>query len=135
MKILNLKVSKYWLIMVCTIGVLVGSSLGAGVNAIWSNVAPYNFNPLPWPTEGSGSLTLTVTATGVPYQVNLTAVLNPLPTAYQLQQNVTFLYNSTANANLQVITTVSSVNGVASTTFTSPIQGTVYFYAKIDNPI
>jgi hypothetical protein len=84
----------------------------------------------------------------------LTATLNPVPTQYQLQQNVTFYYSNLSSASsLTAITgdpvtglalvggngnpalsTALSVNGIATLTFTPQVVGTFYFIAEIVTP-
>ena len=150
MKILEQKISKYWLIGIAITALLASSAVTAAVVApIWSNIAPHQFTAQPW--IGTVALVFPSLSSNIGQPIVLTATLNPTPNLNQLQQNVTFYYSTTSiavgnNGNPtnqaqlnyvgidQASSTVLSVNGIAHLSFTPSVTGTFYFIAEIITP-
>ena len=155
MKILQIITKSKWLITLCIIGALVGTSLvAAAVSPIWSNVSTSTLTPPTWPGTGVvGTVVVSNNATiaNTGDTITLTATLHPLPTQYQQQQNVTFWYSTTSIAldsngnptnpnqltNLPASNTnsgVTTIAGVAHLSFIAQVTGTYYFIAEVASP-
>jgi len=86
--------------------------------------------------------------------ITLSATLNPLPTQYQLQQNVTFYFSDLSSASSSTaitgdpttglalvggntdpsLSTVLTTAGIATLTLKPQIMGTFYFIAEVAPP-
>ena len=141
---------KTLLICVLLIGILLGSIAAVvATSPVWSNVSTSTITPPAW--TGTVVLSNNATTAKTGDSITLTATLNPLPTQYQMQQNVTFWYSPTTIAldnngnptNLNQLTNlpasntnsgVTTVSGVAHLTFIAQVSGTYYFIAEIGTP-
>ena len=143
MEMLDKKISWYWLIGLCIVGLLVGVVLADTVS-VWSNVVSTTIYAPPW----SGITTLSPLAQNytIGQPIALSAQLTPLPTTIQNQQNVTFYYSAWSNISaltpitenattgLSTLGSVITRNGIAQLTLTPAINGTFYFIATVPNP-
>lgn len=151
-KIFSIKTSLSWLILICFASVLLGSSVATAVvvsSPVWSNVVSHQFTSQPW--AGTVVASFPSVTSDIGQSITLSATLNPLPSQYQLQQNVTFYYStapidvdgsgnainqselSYVGAN-QASSTVLTIAGVAQLTFTPQTTGTFYFIGEVQNP-
>jgi hypothetical protein len=141
------------LFIIVLIGALIGSVTALAVDSIWSNTLPHQFTNQPWP-PGTITLSFPSASSNIGQSITLTATLNPLPTQYQLQQNVVFYYSSLENTDSSTpitdnpatglalvggkdnpaLSSVLTINGVATLTFTPQVTGTFYFIAEIPLP-
>jgi hypothetical protein len=152
MKIFKKYIAWYWLITIVLAGVLTGATIVQAVSPIWSNQVAHTFTYQSW--VGTATLAFPSTSSNIGQSVTLTATLNPLPTQYQLQQNVTFYYSDWSNASSTTpftgnaatgldyvggdtnpsLSTILTTAGVATLTFTPLVVGTFYFIAVIGTP-
>ena len=154
MKILNKKVSLPILAVLVMIGVIAGActALALPITPIISNVVQQQFIYQSW--TGTVTLSFPSTTSNIGQSVTLTASLNPLPTQYQSEQNVTFYFSdlSTITASTTItgdpttglalvggnakplLSTVLTSGGLATLTFTPATTGTYYFIAEIATP-
>ena len=154
MKILNKKVSLPILAVLVMIGVIAGActALALPITPIFSNVVQHQFIYQSW--TGTVTLSFPSATSNIGQSVTLTASLNPLPTQYQSEQNVTFYFSdlSTITASTTItgdpttglalvggnakplLSTVLTSGGLATLTFTPTTTGTYYFIAEIATP-
>jgi hypothetical protein len=152
MTVLNKKMSIMTLAILCMAGVLLGSSVATALvvsSPVWSNVVSHQFTSQAW--VGTVAVSFPSASSNVGDSVTLTATLNPIPSQYQLQQNVTFYYSTTPIAidgsgnptNLnqlslvgpdQSSSTILTTSGITHLTFTPQVSGTFYFIAEVVTP-